>query len=267
MRKTTALLVLLILWSAIGVSQQPRAGIEGPYLLKTAWGGSEPFNMFAPGQNTLGCHSNAFAQVLYFHRLEPHGAVSYTCSDGTRVAEDFSAYKPEWDLFALGPQSGTEDTAAIRRTAAFIYCVASIVRKDFGSDQYVDYQGDFHKQAIEAHFDCTLTSYVKETQAGVAQALGEQPDFRAILRSELDARRPVGFYYTDRKGGGHAVVIDGCALRNGQVFFHVNFGFQGRSNGWYLLEEDLPPNTREIALITIVPKSAETQEKASADEG
>ena len=74
------------------------------------------------------------------------------------------------------------------------------------------------------------------------------------MKAEIDSNRPVGFYYTDRKGGGHAVLIDGYVVKNGKTYFHVNFGWYGSSDGWYLLEEDLPKNVKDIYVITIVPK-------------
>ena len=256
MIKKIFFLIILVLFSTICFSQTPRTDISGSYLLKTAWGGSAPLNMFAPNSDALGCHAIAFAQVMYFHQLKPHGTVSYKCSDGTLISEDFSGYVPEWNRFALDKESGRKDMATTKRTARFIYYVAAVVRKDFGTNQYVDYPDDFHKQAIESHFDCTLTAYSRRIQTNIGNALNAEPDFYKLLIKEIDSQRPAGFYYTDRKGGGHAVVIDGYAVKNGKTYFHVNFGWLGRSDGWYLLEEDLPPNTKEIALIIIVPKSS-----------
>ena len=182
MAKRSPISIVLFSLCTVCLSQTPRTDINGTYLLKTAWGGAAPLNMFAPKGSTLGCHSNAFAQALYFDRLAPHGKVSYKCSDGTLISEDFSNYRPQWSRFALDKESGRKDMAATRRTARFMYYVASIVRKDFGTDQYVDYPDDLHKQAIEAHFHCTLTGYTKKIKESIAYALSEQPDLYAILK-------------------------------------------------------------------------------------
>lgn len=256
MLKKTFFLIILLSCITTSFSQTPRTDVTGPYLLKTAWGGSAPLNMFAPKSSSPGCHAIAFAQVMFFHQLKPHGAVSYKCSDGTLISEDFSDYAPEWNRFALNKESGRKDIAATKRTARFIYYVASIVRKDFGTNQYVDYPDDFHKQAIESHFDCTLTASSMRIHSSIGEALNGQPDVYTLLKKEIDSHRPAGFYYTDQKGGGHAVVIDGYTVKNGKTYFHVNFGWLGNSDGWYLLEKDLPPKTKEIAMITIVPKSS-----------
>jgi hypothetical protein len=264
MTKRTVVLIILLLLSTKSFSQKPRANIKGDYLLKTAWGGSSPFNAFAPEGTTLGCHANAFAQVMYFHRLAPYGKVSYKCKNGTLISEDFSDYTPQWDTFALNKKSSDENASATEQTARFMYYVASVIRKDFGTDQYVDYADDYHKKAIESHFRCILTAYAKEVKSSISHALKEKIDLIKLMRTEIDAKRPVGFYYTDRKGGGHAVVIDGYTVKNGKIYFHVNFGWFGRSDGWYRLEEDLPKNIKELATIKIVPKSLKRTERKAA---
>ena len=254
MTRITVVLILLFSLSGTCFSQQPRGDIKGAYLLKTTWGGSEPFNAFAPKGSTLGCHSTAFAQVLYFHRLAPHGSISYKCSDGTLIEEDFSDYKPHWDVFALNKNSANECEQSATETSRFIYSVAAIVRKDFGTDQYVDYPNDGHKKAMESHFCCKLKAYPREVTSNIEQALKAEIDLCTLMIAEIDAKRPAGFYYTDRKGGGHAVVIDGYVVKGSKTYFHVNFGWFGRSDGWYVLEEDLPKNTREIVVVTLVPR-------------
>ena len=261
MIKRMVVLVILLSLTTICYSQRPRANINGNYLLKTAWGGSSPFNVFAPDGSTLGCHANAFAQIMYFHRLAPYGKVSYKCKNGTLISEDFSDYTPQWGIFVLNKKSAEKDVTATEETARFMYYIASIIRKDFGTDQYVDYPNDYHKKAIESHFRCTLSSYAKEVKSSIGHALEVKIDLYKLMKAEIDAKRPVGFYYTDRKGGGHAVVIDGYTVNNNKIYFHVNFGWFGRSDGWYLLEEDLPKNIKELAMIKVVPKSVKRTEK------
>lgn len=52
-----------------------------------------------------------------------------------------------------------------------------------------------------------------------------QPAVEAILLEELAASRPV---YVS--GSGHAFVCDGNDARG---FLHINWGWNGRSNGYY----------------------------------
>ncbi len=250
---------ILLLAATASLAQQPRTSIEGDHLLTIAWGGSVPYNALVPAGDTLGCHSVAIAQIMYYHRLAPHGEVAYQCSSGTTISEGFSDYTPQWDRFSLhfDPEqdnAGPETHA----TARFIYAIASVIRKDFGTDQYVDYPDDCHKLAIESHFRATLTPYIKEVTTSIDNALKTDIDSYDLMKSEIDSGRPVGFYYSDQEGGGHAVVIDGYTVKDGKTYFHANFGWLGRSDGWYLLAEDLPGNTKEMIVITIVPKETDT---------
>ncbi len=254
MKHRMSILVVSVLCLATCFAQRPRTNVTGDYLLKTAWGGGSPFNALAPDASGLGCHSDAFAQVLYFHRLAPHGKVSYKCKSGVAISEDFSNYQPQWERFALTKNS--TDAGAIQETARFMYYVAVVVRKDFGTEQYVDYPNDAHKKAIESHFDCTLISYAGDVTSGLEAALRNGADMYALLKAEIDGGRPAGFYYKYAKADGHAVVIDGYTVQHGKTYFHVNFGWLGSSDGWYSLAEDLPKSTQNIMVITIVPGTA-----------
>lgn len=57
-----------------------------------------------------------------------------------------------------------------------------------------------------------------------------------ILRNELDEKRPV-IYEGGSSGGAHCFVLDGY---NANDFFHVNWGWGGRNNGFYLLSHLVP---------------------------
>ena len=54
--------------------------------------------------------------------------------------------------------------------------------------------------------------------------------WEAMIKEELDARRPILYSANDNSAGGHAFVCDGYDA-NGM--FHFNFGWYGTCNGWY----------------------------------
>ena len=58
-------------------------------------------------------------------------------------------------------------------------------------------------------------------------------DWRALLRSEIDAGRAVVYAAYTQHLGGHAFIIDGY---DDQGLFHVNWGYNGSYNGWYQLD-------------------------------
>lgn len=51
------------------------------------------------------------------------------------------------------------------------------------------------------------------------------------LYKELAVNRPVYL-----AGGGHAFVLDGCKQMGSEIYYHINWGWGGRSNGYYLID-------------------------------
>jgi hypothetical protein len=233
--------------------QKPRQDVTGDYLLKTAWGGGDPFNKFTPDNHSLGCHSVAIAQALYYHRLTPFGNVNYKCSKGYSIEEDFSKHHFKWDSLIEKLNDSKKDQA-IDETAKYLYFVAAAIQKDFGTDQYIKCD-DQHKSEVESHFNCIYACCLKTFKSFSPDVFIEKDGFYSVIKNEIDLKRPLGFYYSNEQGSGHAVVIDGYVVK-GEVFFvHANFGWKGESDGWYDLIDALPKDIKLVALLTIKPKT------------
>lgn len=56
-----------------------------------------------------------------------------------------------------------------------------------------------------------------------------------LLQQELAAGRPVYYSGNGSQSEGHAFVIDGVMEQDGLVYYHVNWGWDGLCNGYYLL--------------------------------
>jgi hypothetical protein len=248
----TVLLTLTLAIAGNIYGQDPRKNINGNFLLKTQWGSDNFHTRFTPGNQPLGCHSIAIAQVLYFHKLAPSGKVNYQCSNGVAIKEDFSDYTVDWNkISARLTESST--TEVLDATAYFNYAVAAIVQKDFATDNYVDIENsDNHKTQIEQHFKCRYNSYVFHDKSTFATVFANNQTFENLIKKEIDKKRPVGFYYI-WDDGGHAVVIDGYTIQEGNFYVHANFGWMGHSDGWYLMPADLPATTSLVMLLTIDP--------------
>jgi hypothetical protein len=234
-------------------AQKPRNDISGDYLLKTQWGGNELYCKYSPALQTLGCHSTALAQVLYFNKLRPFGKVSYKCSKGYQINEDFSNYNIDWNKIS-NKLSDTTLQDVIDATVLYNYYVACVVQKDFGTSQYVDIENsNNHKSQIEQHFKCKYESYNFKTESSISDLLEKNKSIVNIIKREIEDQRPIGFYYDRPNNGGHAIVIDGYTLKENNFYVHANFGWSGSSDGWYLLPEDLPKDIRAIIILTIKP--------------
>jgi len=249
---TRAIIVLFCMTPSFVYAQKPRQDITGDYLLKTQWGDSEPYNKFAPDNHSLGCHSVAIAQICHYHKLAPFGAVRYKCSKGYNIEEDFSKHHFKWDSF-VEKLNGSKKNIEIDETARYMYFASVAIKKDFGTDQYIKCD-DQHKSEVENHFKCTYDCNSKTFDTFSPLIFLEKDGFFSIIKKEIDSKRPLGFYYSNDNGSGHAVVIDGYVVKEKIFFVHANFGWKGNSDGWYNLLESLPKDVKFVALVTIKPK-------------
>ena len=55
--------------------------------------------------------------------------------------------------------------------------------------------------------------------------------WEAMIKTELDAGRPILYSASDPSAGGHAFICDGY---NSDGYFHFNMGWYGTCDGWYL---------------------------------
>ena len=74
-------------------------------------------------------------------------------------------------------------------------------------------------------------------------------EWRDLLWNELKNKRPVVFNGATTIGG-HAFVIDGY---DGKGLFHVNWGWAGRSDGYYAIGE-LNPKIRQVRVLRLLTK-------------
>ncbi len=246
----TFLCIILILLFVVEVTAQiPVDSINGDYLLKTNWAGDDFYpNNYIPGNNTAGCHSVAFAQILYFHKIKPIGEVNYTSSKGYSINENFQDYYPKWELMK-NTELKTYNSLSIYEVQKYLYCVAATVQKDFGTGSYMK---KFHKKQLQQHFNCKVKEYLR-----FKGFFTSNRKIKKILVKEIEAERPVYFHYTNLNGGGHSIVADGYQIIDGKLFVHFNFGWGGRSNGWYdpLTPIANPDDTKLRIITTIRPKN------------
>ncbi len=182
-------------------------------VITTHWRQDSVFARFTPGNEPLGCWSVAFAQVLASHGLQATGSVSYKTSNGVQVREELVNLNMEKVLTATG--SGLEESAR------YCYQAAVVLQKDFGWGEYMDTA--FIPEEISEHYRCRVQR--KDTQAGT-------------IIKEISSGYPVIAYFDDILGiklvtNGHAAVIDGLGNFNNELYVHVNFGWGGKSDGWY----------------------------------
>lgn len=214
-------------------------------LLTSLWNQDSPYNDQCPlmrGQRCYtGCVATALAQVLYYHKwpqkevgtLPAYEYDSYDAYGGSEhmSVDALPATTFNWD--AMTDTYGRNSSQEARKA------VATLMR----------YTG----QALKMQYDLTGSGTVTDAEV-IKSYFGYDDGTRFVKRrsytreewenmiyEELKAKRPV-VYGGQNDMGGHAYVVDGY---DGNGMFHVNWGWAGNANGYFLLSL-LNPNSTGI---------------------
>ena len=196
-------------------------------LLTTKWNQHSPYNLLCPydaendALSVTGCVATAMAQIMKYHEYPS--------------AYNWSLMKDEYD-------SGDESAAAQE--------VAKVM-KDAGESVYMKYSanGSFaNADGISEAFRNTF-GYSISTEL-VSRAYFTAQEWDELIYSNLENKMPVYYGGTaididDSKGylqgveAGHGFVVDGY---DGKGLYHVNWGWGGLSDGFFLLSLLDPDN-------------------------
>ena len=240
-----------------GVVALPQAGGEAgerlvsedtSYLLgDIAWTQEAPMNNLCPkygfeGYNYptyAGCAPIAIAQIMryYKHPAKGKGSVSYnTDSYFLDVQTDMGSHTYDWDHI-LANYLYTSPTETDRQAVAqFVYDVAAACHTDFGPGGS---STEDCRAAMALKYDFGYDASLQLLD----HANYTTGEWASIIAAEIDARRPV--YVSgvnigaNNRTQGHAFVVDGYDSRG---YFHVNWGWNGMSNGYFLLTDLTPGN-------------------------
>ncbi len=208
--------------------------VIGP-LLATHWDQGNHYNEFCPvapqaaknsdGRAPTGCAATAFAQIMKYHEWPYRGVGSFTYEDvsgaiiGTHTGVFSDPY--EWsrmqnEYYAFGQ----EPNEAVRAVAELMY--------ELGVAAKMDYEADGSSAASAELATRLRPCFLYETPV-FARSEDEASLPRALL-SDLARHRPCVASIK-----GHGFVIDGHMRQGTDDFFHVNYGWSGRNDGWCVL--------------------------------
>lgn len=215
-----------------------------PELLTTRWNQGHPYNLTCPkyykkdgtmDYPATGCTATAMAQVIAFYKypektkaIIPAITNSYTLDDGTKKTVttkaiprnsiiDWENMRDTYDCNS-SHQHNAQDTAV----ANLMYYCGQAVHMGYGASS-------------GANFDAK--SYVNYFGFDDSAFVGERGKYTIdewfnMLYNEIAQGYPVLFSGFS-SGGGHAFVLDGF---DGDNLFHLNWGWGGGSNGWFLCD-------------------------------
>ena len=201
-------------------------------LVKANWSQNPPYNILLPyrpnGTHALvGCVATAAAQVMYYWRWPKQPTKAIPGYVSKTLEYNMPALEPvtfNWDL--MRDNYLISDTVEPSPQAVATLCkyCAQAVQMDFkektssaSSIDLCDVMPQYFDYAPEAQF--MYRTYYSTEQ------------WENMILNELKARRPV-IYSASQLSGGHAFICDGY---DGNGMFHINWGWNGSDNGYFLL--------------------------------
>lgn len=209
-----------------------------------------PYNDLCPminGRRALtGCVATAMAQIMRYYSFPNAGTgqVTYTGSNGAKTI-DLSDYQFDWDLI-LNDYSGKYTDSQGEAVAKLMLACGAALNMNYsaeGSGSHLDkamkaFRNNFAYSKKIGHFDST-NDYDPE---GLIMY-----DWAPAIREQHQKGHPVMYAGSPASGmSGHAFVIDGYKVIDGVYYYHINWGWSGAYNGYYLLM-NLKPNEDNYA--------------------
>jgi hypothetical protein len=212
-------------------------------LVKSKWSQGYPYNLTCPeyfndGRSVTGCVATAMAQLLYYNR--------------EKSVDETQAAMPAYDTWSAHPTTGQHlhvegipegspiDWANMkdeygsandkqRKAVADLmhYCGVAVkmdyTNKSSGAQSYEAFQ------AFTKYFGYgSSVKYVSDAT--------DDAQWDNIIYNEIQAQRPI-YISGANSSGGHAFVCDGY---DGNYCYHINWGWGGTSDGYYLLTNLTP---------------------------
>ena len=272
--------LLLLLTFVGGFVQEADAQSVEP-LLSSSWGQRDPYNRLCPDYYTnngnhykcrAGCVAVSMAQVMYYYRYPTEtkekieGYLNFVFWwDGSKIRyitlKDIPARTPlDWALMhdAYRGSEPEEDGDAVAQL--MLCCGESVGMKYDRSSSASPYK---IADAMKSKF-----GYAQSTRY-VARKNYSLTEWELLLRDELMAGRPIIYGGEKKDGGGHSFILDGYRADDG--LFHVNWGSDGVSNGWFSLDNLSPYdnddgyNKNQDAIIGIAPPAGYVSSVKLAD--
>ena len=201
-------------------------------LVPAMWSQNNPYNILLPfrpdGKHAAaGCVATAMAQLMYYHKwpVRPTKTIpAYTSSTLSIYMPALSPVDFSWDeMQDTYLTDDTTSTAALAAATLTLYCAQS-VEMDFKTSS---------SSATTTRIPMMLATYFGYKPSGhsISRENYTSQEWAEVLYSELAAGRPV-IFSGRKKSGGHAFICDGY---DGDGMFHFNWGWNGQSNGYFLL--------------------------------
>jgi Peptidase C10 family/Spi protease inhibitor/Secretion system C-terminal sorting domain len=210
----------------------PYASFINPLLAAIQWDQSKPYNILCPIldsiQTPTGCVATAMAQVMKYHQWPVKGTNKKTYKsekvndsltvDFSMTTYDWANMKNKYNGFNSSP---IQDTAI----ATLMYHCGVAVNMEYEKYASSAFSNDIPAALIN------YFGYDKNAQLYSRDYFSET-EWINLLKTELNASRPVLYGGSDTDGSGNQFICDGYDSDN---LFHFNWGWSGSYNGYFEL--------------------------------
>lgn len=218
----------------------PVVGTAISPIVHARWGQTEPYNAYTPvinGDKTpTGCVATALTQIMYHYKWPeaPVGEVKY--SDTSKPSNEYSmsydGIEFEWNKML--------DEYDVESSEESVNAVATLM-KAVGYGVHMTYAKS-GSGATDANALAGMTSYFGYSKDArmLRRESFNRSEWDALLYGMLSGGMPI--YYTGRDAvwlgsGGHAFICDGY---DGNGYFHFNWGWNDKYNGYFLTSSMVP---------------------------
>ena len=222
-------------------------------LIQTKWNQNKYYNDLCPavsdgpnGKAYTGCVATAMAQIMKFWNYPSTGIGSHSYTwNGQTLSANFGETTYDWnnmeDYYEYYYVNGTDQYAnwlpepsaeEIAAVATLMYHCGVSVDMIYGGNSTGGSAAPnaYVANALKDYFNYKNTAQHKQKSYN-STVYYTDAQWIAMLKTDLDASRPVQYGGQDPNGsGGHAFVCDGY---NSDDYFHFNWGWAGHYNGYF----------------------------------
>ncbi len=203
-------------------------------LIETAeWNQYAPYNQQCPQEGSsrcaTGCTSTSFAIAMRYHEHPEKGQGQTSAYSTSTVklwvnSRDLSSHVYDWDnmLLRYGASYTTEQGDAV---ATLMADLGASMQADYTSTGTGTWSGTTTPPIFHEHFDYSTTMYFIQSTAFTDE------DWAELMKKEIATNGPIPYMSNARD---HQFILDGYNANN---YFHINWGWGGNSNGYFLLPD------------------------------
>jgi hypothetical protein len=225
------------------------------YYTTALWGQDEPFNNEAPlhslGKCVTGCVATAMSILAYYHKWPENGTGTtpeYTYEEyGTQYTVPSNTLGRAYNYAdMLDDYSGGYTTNQGDAVAALMKDMGTAVKMMYGVSE---------SGAYDRNVPIALTTYFGYSKEMVLVSHVGYPEEEWVLLLQDNLKNFGPMYFSGQSvSGGHAFILDGYTDAD---YFHINFGWNGSNNGYYLLPQS-PYYEGQMGLLKAVPDKSNT---------